>query len=137
MIDMETWDDSNTATENDEAEEPSTKRWIRYTIPVMVEVDCDNDNVTRIVALPDEAREDRDDSGHFLFYDEKFVRQPVDGQIEAHALWVANPPSGPLPGPPTDWPEMFDWEFGFDYEDDNDELYDEINPYADRPGLRG
>lgn len=32
---------------------------------------------------------------------------------------------------------MFDWEFGVDYEDGNDELYDEINPYADRPGLGG
>lgn len=31
---------------------------------------------------------------------------------------------------------MFEWEFGFDYEDDNDGLYDDINPYADRPGLR-
>lgn len=76
---METWVDSNTATENDEAEEPRTKRWVCYTIPVMVEVYCDNDEVTRIVALPDEAREDRDDGGHSLFYDEKFVRQPADG----------------------------------------------------------
>lgn len=92
---METWDESNTATENGEAEEPATKMWVRYTIPVMVDVDCDNDEVTRILALPDETREDRDDSGHFLFYDEKFVRQSVGGQIEAHVLWFANPPSGP------------------------------------------
>ncbi len=116
VIDMESWD-GNTAAESDDAEEPSTKRWVRYAIPVMVEVDCGKDEITRIVALPDEAREDRDDSGHFLFYDEQFVRQSVDGQI---------------PGPPTNWPDMYDWEFGFSYADGTDELYDEINPYADR-----
>ncbi|WP_427135092.1 hypothetical protein [Pseudarthrobacter sp. S9] len=63
---MESWA-GNTVAESDEAEKPSTKRWVRYTIPVMVEADCEKDEITRIVALPDEAREDRDDSGHFLF----------------------------------------------------------------------
>lgn len=61
--------------------------------------------------------------GHFLFYDEKFRRQPVDGQIESHALWVANPPNGRLlPGPPQHWPDMGEWEIGFGDQDD-DELY--------------
>lgn len=49
-------------------------------MPVMVEVDCDDDEITRIVALPEEAREDRDDRGHFLVYDERFVRRPGDEQ---------------------------------------------------------
>lgn len=110
----------------------ATIRWVRYTVPVMVEVDCDNNEITRLVALPEEAREDRDDMGHFLFYDEKFRRQPVDGQIESHALWVANPPNGRLlPGPPQHWPDMGEWEIGFGDQDD-DELYEEINPYGYR-----
>jgi hypothetical protein len=37
-------------------------------MPVMVEIDVDDDKVTRVVTLPEEVREDRDDMGHFLIY---------------------------------------------------------------------
>lgn len=36
----------------------------------MVEIDCDNDTIDRVVALPGEAREDRDDRGQFCIFDE-------------------------------------------------------------------
>jgi len=60
----------------------------------------------------------------------------ADGQVETHALWVANPPDGrPLPGPPLVWPHMLDWEEGFDIDPDEDGLcdedrYTEIHPYS-------
>lgn len=57
---------------------PPTRRWVRYVMPVMVEVDCDDDTVTRVVTLPEEIREDRDDLGHFCVYDEKFIRRHDD-----------------------------------------------------------
>jgi hypothetical protein len=116
----------------------ATTRWIRYVVPVMVEIDCDNDAVGRAVALTGEAREDRDDRGQFCIYDENFVRRHADGQVETHALWVANPPNGRiLPGPPQDWPALFDWEDVFDDEPDadgvtEDDRYGETGPY-DRP----
>lgn len=44
----------------------ATRRWVRYVMPVMVEVDCDSDEATRVVTLPEEIQEDRgDDTGHF------------------------------------------------------------------------
>jgi hypothetical protein len=46
----------------------ATTRWVRYVVPVTVEIDCDNDAIDRIVALPGEAREDRDDRGQFCIY---------------------------------------------------------------------
>jgi hypothetical protein len=59
-------------------------RWVRYVVPVMVEIDCDNDSIDRVVALTGGARQDR-------------------RQMETHALWMANPPNGRLlPGPPQD-----------------------------------
>jgi hypothetical protein len=120
----------------------ATTRWVRYVVPVMVEIDCDNDTIKRIVALPGEAREDRDDRGQFCIYDENFVRRHADGQVETHALWVANPPNGRiLPGPPQDWPDMLDWEDAFDDEPDIDEIteedrYADIGPY-DAPRRAG
>jgi hypothetical protein len=60
----------------------ATTRWVRYVVPVMVEIDCDNDQIDRIVALPGEAREGRDDRGHFCIYDiynENFIRRHADG----------------------------------------------------------
>ncbi len=57
----------------------ATTRWVRYVVPVMVAVDCEADKITGLVALPEEAREDRDDSGHFCIYDENFVRRHADG----------------------------------------------------------
>ena len=51
------------------------ERWVRFTVPVMVEVDCKADEVTLVVPLPQEVREDRDDTG-LLIYDERFRRRP-------------------------------------------------------------
>jgi deoxyinosine 3'endonuclease (endonuclease V) len=34
---------------------------LRFVVPVMAEVDCDDDTVTRVVVLPEEIRDDRDD----------------------------------------------------------------------------
>jgi hypothetical protein len=67
---------------------PATRRWVRYVMPVMVEVDCDSDQIARVVTLPEEIREDRDDMGHFCVYDERFVRRHSDWQPEVHALCV-------------------------------------------------
>ncbi|MGW1659360.1 hypothetical protein [Streptomyces atratus] len=39
------------------------KRWVRYVVPVMVEVDVDDAKVTQVVTLPEKVREDRDDIG--------------------------------------------------------------------------
>lgn len=49
-----------------------TKRWVRFLMPVMVEVDGDDDENLRVVTLPEEIRQDRDDWGHFLIYDERY-----------------------------------------------------------------
>jgi hypothetical protein len=53
------------------------RSWARFVLPVMVEVDCDDDEVLRVVTLLEELREDRDDRGHFLIYDENVVRRPA------------------------------------------------------------
>jgi hypothetical protein len=39
-----------------------TRRWVRYVMPVMVEVDCDTDEIASVVTLPSEIRLDRDDA---------------------------------------------------------------------------
>ena len=57
-----------------------TKRWVRYLMPVMVEVDCDDDEIVRVVTLPNEMHEARDDLGHFMIFDESFVRRYGDEQ---------------------------------------------------------
>lgn len=64
---------------------PVTHRWVRFMMPVMVEVDCDDDTVTRVITLPEEIREDRDDLGHFCVYDEKFIRRHDNDQPQTHA----------------------------------------------------
>jgi hypothetical protein len=119
-------------TEDDaEASEDSTRRWVRYVMPVMVEVDCDDDEVTRVVTLPEEIREDRDDMGHFLVYDEQFIRRYDDEQPQTHAFNVAQPewPYDHLrAGPPRNWPNPTEWEEGFDLTE-ADDAYAEIQPY--------
>ncbi|MEV3855301.1 hypothetical protein AB0J38_13355 [Streptomyces sp. NPDC050095] len=110
-----------------------TKRWVRYVMPVMVEVDCDEDEITRVVTLPEELREDRDDMGHFVIYDEKFVRRHSDGQPQTHAFCVAEPRwthDSLRVGPPANRPETIEWDEGFDLTD-ADEAYAEVSPYAD------
>lgn len=106
------------------------KRWVRYVVPVMVEVDVDDDKVTRVVTLPEEVREDRDDMGHFLIYDEQFVRRSGDDQPQVHAFCVGEPRWADdrfRVGGPTNWPER--WEEGFG-RDESDDRYEEISPYT-------
>lgn len=106
-----------------------TKRWVRYVVPVMVEVDADEDKVTRVVTLPEEVREDRDDMGHFLIYDEKFVRRSGDDQPQVHAFCVGEPRWADdrfRVGGPANWPERWEASFG---REESDDLYEEISPY--------
>ncbi|MEV1178577.1 hypothetical protein [Nonomuraea sp. NPDC049784] len=111
-----------------ERDGPPRRRWVCYVMPVMVEVDPDTDQITRVVTLPEEIR---DDMGNFCVYDETFVRRrmdydPVD-QPELHAWNVAQPRwnSRFRVGGPDNWPELSRWEGGFDLTDA------EVNPYAD------
>ncbi|MGH2719708.1 MAG: hypothetical protein ACRDJU_14190 [Actinomycetota bacterium] len=109
-----------------------TKRWVRYVVPVMVEVDCEADEVNRVVMLPAELREDRDDGGHFLIYTERFVRRHADEQPQLHASCVAEPRwRHPVfrAGSPVNWPDSLDWEHGFDLLTPAGDRYAESNPY--------
>ncbi|MGH3673064.1 MAG: hypothetical protein ACRDSH_20960 [Pseudonocardiaceae bacterium] len=83
---------------DEEGHRPATRRWVRYVMPVMVEVDCDSDEIARVVTIPEEIREDRDGMGHFCVYDEKFVRRHSDWQPEVHALCVTEPRGSPASG---------------------------------------
>jgi hypothetical protein len=74
-------------------------------MPVMAEVDCDDDTVTRVVTLPEEIRDDR---GHFCVYDEKFIRRHDGDQPQIHAHCVAGPRceyDHLRAGPPVNWPK--------------------------------
>jgi len=51
---------------------------VRFVMPIMAAVDCDNDEVRRVVILPEAIREGRDHMGHFLVYDEAFIRRHED-----------------------------------------------------------
>ncbi|NEW77409.1 hypothetical protein G4H13_45650 [Streptomyces rapamycinicus] len=44
-----------------------------------------------MVTLPEEVREDRDDMGHLLLYDEEFVRRDGDRPPQVRALCVGDP----------------------------------------------
>jgi len=119
----------------EEREGPPRRRWVRYVMPVMVEVDPDTDQITRVVTLPEEIRDDRDDMGNFCVYDEKFIRRHMDyspaDQPELHAWNVAEPrwnDSRFRVGGPDNWPETSRWEEGFDLTE-ADDAYAEINPY--------
>jgi hypothetical protein len=120
----------------EERDGPPRRRWVRYVMPVMVEVDPDTDQITRVVTLPEEIRDDRDDMGNFCVYDEQFIRRrtdydPVD-QPELHAWNVAEPRwnSRFRVGGPDNWPDTVQWEEGFDLTE-ADDAYAEVNPYAD------
>lgn len=108
------------------------KHWVRYVMPMMVEVDDDpHDRVARVVTLPHEIREERDDRGNFMVYDEEFVRRDDERQPFLHAFIVSEPrweyPHMPL-GPPINWTDELTWESGFDYTD-ADAGYAETDPY--------
>lgn len=108
-----------------------SKRWVRYHMPVMVEVECDDDEITRVVALPNEMHPARDDIGHFMIFDEQFIRRHGDAQPQVHAFCVAEPrwehPRFAF-GSPINWPDYLEWEQEFEM-DEADERYAEINPY--------
>jgi hypothetical protein len=117
----------------EEGHGPSTRRWVWYVMPVMVEVDCDSDEIARVVTLPEEIREDRDDMGHFLVYDEQFIRRHDDEQPQTHAFSVAHPEwlyDHLRAGPPRNWPPSAEWEEGFDLTE-ADDVYAEVHPYAE------
>jgi hypothetical protein len=79
-------DDQDDDGQEDEDERAGhTRRWVRYVMPVMVEVDCDTDEITNVVTLPGEVRLDRDDTMNLCIYSEKFRRRSLDGQVQAHA----------------------------------------------------
>ena len=44
--------------DQEDEDEPAghTRRWVRYVMPVMVEVDCDTDEITSVVTLPCQPR---------------------------------------------------------------------------------
>jgi len=46
-------DDQDDDDQEDEDERAGhARRWVRYVMPVMVEVDCDTDEITSVVTLP-------------------------------------------------------------------------------------
>jgi hypothetical protein len=92
----ETAEDELDGQEDDDQEDEDeraghTRRWVRYVMPVMVEVDCDTDEIASVVTLPGEVRLDRDDMMNMCIYDEAFPRRPTDEQLQAHALYVSEP----------------------------------------------
>ncbi len=109
------------------------RRWVRYVMPVMVEVDCDTDEITSVVTLPGEVRLDRDDTMDLCIYDEQFRRRPLDGQAQAHALSVSEPrwqyPDLPM-GRPVNWPDEA-WHEDYFSRDGDEDAYAEVHPYAD------
>jgi hypothetical protein len=123
--------------EDDEDEEDEraghTRRWVRYVMPVMVEVDCDTDEITSVVTLPGEVRLDRDDMMDICIYDEKFRRQSLDEQPQAHALYVSEPEwqyPGLRSGRRVNWPEE-NWHEDHFPRDADDDAYAEAHLYAD------
>ena len=91
------------AAEYDERE-GHIRRWVRYVMPVMVEVDCEDDEITSVVMLPSEIRLDRDDAMELCIYDEAFRRQPRRGAaadarlVYRRAGMAASPHPRRLPG---------------------------------------
>lgn len=109
------------------------RRWARFVMPVMVEVDCDEDEVLRAVTLPEELRADRDDGGDFLIYDENFVVRRDDEQPQTHAFCVAEAGwehDRFRVGSPLNWPGSLAWEEGFDLTE-ADDRYAGVNPYGE------
>ncbi|WP_017596446.1 hypothetical protein [Nocardiopsis potens] len=101
-------------------------RWVRYTMPIMVQVDSD-DEVARVVTLPEEIREDRDDRGDFCVYDADFIRRDSDSPASIHAQQAARPEweyDHLRAGPPKNWPEPVEWEEGFDLTEADDRYAD-------------
>jgi len=121
------------AAEYDERE-GHIRRWVRYVMPVMVEVDCEDDEITSVVMLPSEIRLDRDDAMELCIYDEAFRRQPGEEQPQMHALYIAGPEwQHPLirGGSPVNWPPTTDWHDDYFPRDADADAYSEVNSYGD------
>lgn len=92
--------------------------WVRFEMPLMVEVDDESDDVTRVVTLPDEIHGARDDSLDFMVFDDQFVRHSMENQPYLHAWSVAQPRSQEamfFRGPSTYWPDSLAWEEGISW----------------------
>jgi hypothetical protein len=77
------------------------KVWAQYSVPVMVLVDADRDEIEQVVMVPGECRIDRETMGDMLFYTEQ-LEQISDSRREAmHALNVADHAR---------WPDAAEWE---------------------------
>ncbi len=50
------FDEDDEGEPEDDERAGHTRRWVRYVMPVMVEVDCDTDEITSVVTLPGEVR---------------------------------------------------------------------------------
>jgi hypothetical protein len=110
------------------------RRWVRFVMPVMVEVDCEDDEIISVVRLPGEIRLDRDDMMRLCIYDEAFARQVTDEQMAAHALYIAEPEwAHPVirSGAPVNWPAAGDWHDDYFPREADDDAYSEVNPYGD------
>ena len=103
-------------------------------MPVMVEVDCDTDEIANVVTLPSEIRLDRDDAMRLCIYDEAFRRQPADEQPQMHALYLAGP-EWPHPairgGSPVNWARHHRLARGLLPARADDDAYGEVHPCGD------
>jgi hypothetical protein len=110
------------------------RRWVRYVMPVMVEVDCEDDEIISVVRLPSEIRLDRDDVMELCICDEAFRRTHADEQQAAHALYIADPewqhPTVRCGGP-VNWPATTGWHEDYFPRDADDDAYSEVHPYGD------
>lgn len=130
-------DDDELEDDDDQDDEDEraghARRWVRYVMPVMVEVDCDTDEIASVVTLPGEVRLDRDDMMNLCIYDEAFRRRADDEQQQAHALYVSEPrwqyPDFPT-GRPVNWPAE-EWHEDYFPRVADDDAYAEAHPYAD------
>ncbi len=111
-----------------------TRRWGRFVMPVMVEIGCEDDEITSVVTLPSEIRLDRDDAMELCIYDEAFHRQPADEQPQVHALYLAGPEweaSRHRGGSPVNWPPAASWHDDYFPRHADDDAYAEVHPYGD------
>jgi hypothetical protein len=78
----------------------------------MVEVDDEQNEVTREATLPAEVREDRDGMGHVMVFDQKLRRCPEPGRPRLRAPIVSEPWSRGYRrrGPPAKEPEPLAWD---------------------------
>ncbi len=110
-----------------------TKRWVRFVTPVMVEVDCEENEVLRVVTLPAEIRMDRHDGATSSSTTSGSSAGTATASPRPHPSWVAEP-QGEYEryraSPPVNWPEPPAREEGFD-PTEADDRYAYANPYGE------